>query len=148
MNVLTSAVIEPMGKDVHPRIVNLPSKRRWRMVDTLDKTVTSPRANFAVTCVAAIAGIISFLVWWDSHTTRMATIESNQLYQQQEITQILGTLHEVAVSMSTGLRPDDVNGHLHALDSRVDDQEKRLRSDEERITRSITLLEEANRARK
>jgi outer membrane murein-binding lipoprotein Lpp len=117
------------------------------------KALDSPRLNTlfsAVAAFAAVLAVIGVLNGWMSS----GSLNSKDISQLRDNLAVLGAqVANLSVKLEQTPRLDQlqtINGHLSALDGRMDGMDTRSRADEDRLTRTETLvgsIDEASRAK-
>lgn len=135
------ARIAELGSPVN-RIGRPMKTRTGAVVELLKDAGASPKINTFFSAVAAFGVVITLLAvligWLATGTTNQVDLR-NLRGQMEDLNR---TVSRISDQMASGLRPDDVNRHLSSQDGRMDAIDTRMRNDEERLTRALTMLEE------
>jgi hypothetical protein len=137
MSLTQIGTVQPMSPAARPRNVIPPSKLR-RVVEVSEKAL--PWATIAGVAVTMVSSLLVAFAFLAGAMTTPKDIEALRQENHAIHTEVQTLREEFQQSAITGLRPQDVNNHLSAIDHRFDVDEDRLRLDEERLTRMDVLL--------
>lgn len=125
------------------RISPPPTKTRTgAVVDLLRDAGDNKRLNTIFSAIAAVGVMIMMLTVLVGWLAAGPTDRNDIKYLSTRLDALSVQVGRVSDQLASGLRPDEVNRHLSSQDGRMDAIDTRMRNDEERLTRALTLLEE------